>query len=72
MLRENAIYCDTEAVINIQPGDEPTQIETADKLRDMTTELRPSELISEFESRGPTNYAYRVMTGGTVKKQYVK
>jgi len=77
-LRENAIYCDTDSVIYVQPRDEPALIETGDKLGDMTSELRPSEFISEFVSGGPKNYAYRVMTGGTEEeeeeeeKQYVK
>jgi len=32
-------------------------------LGDMTSELRPSESISELVSSGPKNYAYRVLTG---------
>jgi len=52
-------------VIYIQPKDEPSLIETGDKLEDMTSELRPSEFISEFVSGGPKTYAYKVMTGGT-------
>ena len=68
-LRENAIYCDKDFVIYVQPRDEPALIETGDKLGDMTSELRPSEFISEFVSGGPTNYAYRVMTGGTCEKK---
>ena len=68
-LQERAIYCDTDSVIYIQPKDEPSLIETGDKLGDMTSELRPSEFISEFVSGGPKNYAYRVMTGGTGEVQ---
>ena len=64
-LQERAIYCGTESVIYIQQRDEPALIETGDKLWDMTSELRPSEFISEFVSGGPKNYAYGVMTGGT-------
>ena len=41
-LRENAIYCDTDSVIYIQPRDGPHLIETGDKLGDMPSELRPS------------------------------
>jgi len=36
-------------------------IETGDKLGDMTSELHPSESISEFACGGPNNYAYRVV-----------
>jgi len=46
MLRENAIYCDTDWVIYIQPRDEPQLIETGDKLGDIISEFRPSETIS--------------------------
>jgi len=62
-VRENAIYCDTEAVIYIQLRGETPVIETGDKLRDTTIELCPSEDISEFVSGGPKNYAYRMLTG---------
>jgi len=55
-LQENAIYCDTDSVIFIQP------IATGDKLRDMQSELKPSELIIEFASGGPKKYAYRLIT----------
>ena len=48
-----AIYCDTDSVIYIQPGDEPGLIETGDNLGDMT------EYVSEFVSGGPKNYAYK-------------
>ena len=64
-LQENAIYCDTDSVIYVQPRDEPSLIEPGDKLGDITPELRPSEFISEFVSGGPKNYAYSVMAGGT-------
>jgi len=43
-------------------------IEAGDKLGDTTSELRPSEFMSELVSGGLKNYAYRVMTGGTGKK----
>ena len=67
-LRVNATYCDTDSVIYIQLRDEHALIETGDKLGDMTSELRPSEFNFEFSSGRPKNYAYRVMTGGTGKK----
>jgi len=60
-LGENSIYCDTDSVIYIQPRDEPELIETGDKLGDMTSELRPTQYVSEFVSGGPKNYAYRVI-----------
>jgi len=53
-LLEYAMYCDTDSVIYIQPnGDGKPLIETVDKLGVMTSELRPSESISEFVSSGP-------------------
>jgi len=60
-LGEIAIYCDTDSVIYIQPRDEPGLIETADKLGDMTSVLRPTMYVSEFVSCGPKNYAYKVI-----------
>ena len=67
-LQERAIYCDTDSVIYIQPKDEPSLIEPGAKLGDMSSELRPSESISEFVSGGPKNYAYKIVTeGGEVK-----
>ena len=50
-LQVEAIYCDTDSVIYIQPTDEPGFNETGDKLGDMTSELRPTDYISEFEWR---------------------
>jgi len=67
-LRENAIYCDTDSLIYIQPRDEHALIGTGDKLGDLTSEFRPSEFVSEFAVGGHKNYAYKVMTGGTGKK----
>ena len=67
-LGQRAIYCDTDSVVYIQPKDEPNLIETGGKLSDMTSELRPTEYVSEFVSSGPKNYAYTVidtMTGRT-------
>jgi len=66
-LQERAIYFDTDSVIYVQPKDEPSLIETGDKFGDMTSELRPSESISEFVSVGPKNYAYKIVTEGKEK-----
>ena len=59
-LDERAIYCVTDCVICIQPKDEPNLIESGDKLGDMTSELRPTEYVSEFVSGVRKNYAYTV------------
>jgi len=50
-LKENAIYCDTDSVIYIQPRDEPELIETGDNLGDMTSELKRQQFITECECR---------------------
>jgi len=42
-LQDNAIYCDTDSVLFIQPSAEPWPIATGDKLEDMLSELKPSE-----------------------------
>jgi hypothetical protein len=51
-LRENAIYCDTNSVIFIQPSAEPWLIATVENLGDMQSELKPCECILEFASGG--------------------
>jgi len=51
-LQENAIYCDTDSVICIQPSGEPWPIATRDKLGDMQSELKPSEFIVTFRVQG--------------------
>jgi len=73
-LRENAMYCDTDSVIYIQPNGDgtPQLIERGDKLGEMTSELRPSTSISEFACGGPKNYAYRVLTGDVREKTVCK
>ena len=38
----------------------------------MSSELRPSETISEFVSGGPNNYAYWVLTGDSREKTVCK
>jgi len=72
-LRENATYCDTDSVIYIQPkGDgTPQLIEKEDKLGEMSSELRPSETITEFVCGGPKNYAYRVLDTGDGREKTV-
>ena len=42
LLRENAIYCDTDSVIFIHPSSESWPIASEDKLGDMPSELKPS------------------------------
>ena len=61
-LKENAIYCDTDFVLFIQPSAETCPIVTGDKLEDMQPILKHSEYIIEFRSGGPKIYAYRVIT----------
>ena len=39
---------------------------------DTSSELHPAENISEFFSRGPKNYAYRVLTGDGREKTVCK
>jgi len=60
-LIEKEIYCDTDSAIYIQPRDEPQLIETGDKLGEMTSELRPTQIIFEFVCGGAKNYAYRML-----------
>ena len=67
-LQDRAIYTDTDPVIYIQKDDEPSLIEFGDKLGSTTNELQPGEFIDELVSRGPKNYAYRIVNRtGTAK-----
>jgi hypothetical protein len=52
-LQENAIYCDTDSVIFIQPIGEPWPIATGERLGDMQSELKSSEFIDLFKCGGP-------------------
>ena len=58
-LQKRALYCDTDSVVYIQPRDGPALVEIGDCLGAMTSELKPNEIISEFVSGGPKNYAYK-------------
>ena len=57
MLKDRAIYSDTDPVIYIQKDDEPPLIECVYKLGSMTNELQPGEFIDEFVNEGPKHYA---------------
>jgi len=68
-LRVTSMYCDTDCVIYIQPkGVGTPRFVTGDKLGDTTSDLRPSETISEFVSGEPKNYEYRVLNGDDREK----
>ena len=64
-LQQRALYADTDSVIYIKPRDGTAMVETGDCLGAMTSELKPSEFISEFVSGGP-----RIMrTKRTIQRQ---
>ena len=52
-LQYKAVYTDTDSVIFIQPRDEPALVETGDNLGQMTSELKPDEIILEVVCAGP-------------------
>ena len=58
-LQTRALYVDTNSVLFIQTRDGVALVNTGDCLDEMTSELKPSEHISEFVSGGPKNYAYK-------------
>jgi hypothetical protein len=64
-LKGKAIYTDTDSVIYIQPRNEPPLIEIGDNLGQMTSELKPDEMISEVVSARPKNYAYKTVNTPT-------
>ena len=60
-LQEKTLYCNTDSVIFIQPKDRLQLVETGDNLSDMTSDLKPHEIITEFVSGGPKNYAFTII-----------
>jgi len=52
-LQDKAIYCDTDSVLYIQPATGPALVETWDTWGEMTSELKPNEIISEVVCAGP-------------------
>ena len=70
-LQELALYCDTDSVVFIQPNDDPALIEIGDCLGDMTFGLKHNEIISEFVSGGPKNYAYKTFNSVTCAEKTV-
>jgi len=70
-LRDRAIYCDTDSVLFIQPTAKPALLETGDNLGQMTSELKPNEIISEVVCAGPKNYVYRTINSLTGERKTV-
>jgi len=60
-LQEGSLYTDTDSVVFIQLRDAAALVEIGDCLGTMTSELKPNEIISEFVSGGPKNYAYKTL-----------
>jgi len=70
-LQERAIYCDTDSVVYVHPRDGPALVEIGDNHGAMTSELRPSEFIQEFVSRGPKYNAYKTVHTATGERKTV-
>jgi hypothetical protein len=70
-LKEHALYCDAESVIFLQQRNDAALVKTGNCLGDMTSELKPSEYISEFVSGGPKNYTYKTVDTVTGAKSTV-
>ena len=70
-LKENALYCDTDSVIFVQPRDEVAMVQRGDCLGAMTSELKPGEFICEFVSGGTKNYAYKSINSVTGEEKAV-
>jgi len=70
-LQERAIYWDTDSVVYGQPRDVPAVVETGNNLGTMTSELKTSEIMEEFVSGGPINYAYKTVHAATGERKTV-
>jgi hypothetical protein len=64
-LKDKAIYTDTDSVIYKHPRNESMLIEMEDNLGQMTSELKPDEIICEVVCAGPKNYAYKTLNTST-------
>jgi len=64
-VQERELYTDTDSVVFIQPRDGVALVEIGDCLGAVTSELKPNEIISEFVSGGPKNYAYKTLNSVT-------
>jgi len=71
MLQQRALYCDTDSVLYVQPRDESAPVEIGDNLGAMTLEPKPSQIIEEFVSGGPKNYAYKNFDSATNERKTV-
>jgi hypothetical protein len=71
LLKERAIYCDTDSVIYIQKCVELPAVTCGNKLGGMTNELCRDEYTKEFVSGGPKNYAYKIVNASTLETKTV-
>jgi hypothetical protein len=71
VLKEKAVYCDTESVTYVQDSGRPPAVTCGDKLGDMVDELEQDEYIEEFVSGDPKKYAYRIANVWTREKKTV-
>jgi len=55
----------------VQPEGEDALVKTGDHLGEMTSELKPDEIISEVVCAGPKNYAYRTVNSVTGESKTV-
>ena len=63
MVKERAVYCDTDSLIYQEEPGQPSP-ETSAYVGGLTNELGEEEYITEFVSCGPKSYSYRTNTGG--------
>jgi hypothetical protein len=71
LLKERAIYCDTDSVIYIQKCGELPAVACGDKLGDMTIKLGREEYVKEFAPGGPKNYAYKIVKASRLETKTV-
>jgi hypothetical protein len=67
IIKDKAIYYDTDSVIHVQPADEPSLVETGDKLGATASEFKANEIICEVVCADPKNYAYRTVNTMTAE-----
>lgn len=68
LLGEDSLYCDTDAIVGIEPPDRPINLPIGDFLGQYKDEVEgygPGSFIRTFVSGGPKNYAAEICVGGS-------
>ncbi len=72
---DDVLYCDTDSIMFIQKKNSPCVLETGDFLGDLTDELPPNVIVTEYYCAGPKFYLLKgvnVVTGAPYSVYKIK